>query len=399
MSGAGRNIALFPWLKFFQSLFFWQATWFLYYQSELAAAQAILIYVIFDISTTVLEVPSGYLSDKVGRRLTLGLAAIAGLVSTLMQGLGTEFWVFALAQVALGAQIAFVSGTDSSILYESLAEEGRGAEAERYELIGWRVSFLALAISAISGGALALWGLRLPYFATAAAFAAMAVVVLLMREPARTRVEHVSLREDLAVLKRAMTQPVLAWLFGLSVLMYAFSHVPFVFGQPFILSALSGIGLAAEAPLVSGSVSAAMMIISLGVSIFAPWTRARIGLAATLLLAFALQIGVIAGLSITASTLAVALLLLRMVPDSLSQPFILARIQPLLDSRVRATYLSLRSLLGRLVFAASLLLASTSASSVGEMSFAEIRLIFLAYAGLGVMAFIVLLVTVRGRKI
>ena len=30
MSGAARNIALYPWFKFFQNLLFWQAIWFLF---------------------------------------------------------------------------------------------------------------------------------------------------------------------------------------------------------------------------------------------------------------------------------------------------------------------------------------------------------------------------------
>ena len=45
---ATRNISLYPWFKFFQNLLFWQATWFLFFQSELSAAEAILIYVFAD---------------------------------------------------------------------------------------------------------------------------------------------------------------------------------------------------------------------------------------------------------------------------------------------------------------------------------------------------------------
>ena len=149
---AAKNVALYPWFKFFQNLLFWQATWFLFFQSELSAAEAVLIYVIFDIATTVFEVPSGYLSDRVGRKITRLLSCAAGLLTALLQAFGTEFWVFALAQVALGIHIAFASGTDSSLLYESLAEEGREDEVEAQELRAWRFNFAALAISAVTGG-------------------------------------------------------------------------------------------------------------------------------------------------------------------------------------------------------------------------------------------------------
>ena len=398
MSGATRNIALYPWFKFFQNLLFWQATWFLFFQSELSAAQAVLIYVFYDIATTVFEVPSGYLSDRVGRKFTLILSALAGLVSTLMQGFGSEFWMFALAQVALGAHIAFASGTDSALLYESLADEGREGEVEEHELKAWRFNFAALGISALIGGAMAYVDLRLPYFANAAAFALLLLVVFRFTERGKTE-SHTpkTERRRIKALRSALASPVLIWLFALSALMYGFSHLPFVFGQPFILTALERLDLAANAPLVSGAVTALMMLVSVLTSWLAPGIKARLGLLGILLLAFGLQIALVGGLALTGSALAIGFLLLRMVPNSLSRPFILARIQPALTDDVRATYLSIQSLFARLLFAASLFLAAGSASDVGVMSYPEIRLILAAYAAVGLIAFVALLF--YGRRV
>ena len=167
ITGATRNVAIYPWFKFCQSLIFWQAIWFLYFQNELSAAEAILLYAIYDVATTALEVPSGYMSDRLGRRFTLIASAIAGIAGAALLALGNSFWVFALAQVLLGAKIAFASGTDSALLYESLAATGRQNEIERQELKAWRFSFSALAISAVMGGALALQTDALPFFASA----------------------------------------------------------------------------------------------------------------------------------------------------------------------------------------------------------------------------------------
>ncbi|MDJ0638969.1 MAG: MFS transporter [Paracoccaceae bacterium] len=382
MTDAARNVALYPWFKFFQNLLFWQATWFLFFQSELSAAQAILIYVFYDIATTVLEVPSGYMSDRVGRRFTLILSALAGLLSATMQAVGSEFWVFALAQVAMGIHIAFASGTDSSLLYESLAEDGREDEIEAHELKAWRFNFVALAISAVLGGAMALWSLRVPYLASAVAFVFVAVVVFRFREPKHAK-QEVTDGARLDALRIALRQPVLMWLFALSALMYGFSHLPFVFGQPYILGALAQIGMEANAPLVSGAVTACMMLVSVLTSWMAPGLRERIGLTGILLLAFGLQVFLVGGLALTGSVFAIALLLLRMVPDSFSRPFILARIQTELPDGIRATYLSLQSLAGRILFAASLYLASGSASDVGEMAPDEVRLVLGVFAAVG----------------
>ena len=392
-----RNVALYPWFRFFQNLLFWHGIWFLYFQQTLSAAEAILLYAVYDIATTVLEVPSGWMSDRLGRRATLIASAGAGLVGALLLTTGGSFAAFALAQAALGASMAFSSGTDSALLYESLAASGRKGEVERQELKAWRFSFSALAIGAVLGGALAVNSFLWPFLAGALAFAAMLGIALSFREPAHA--DHPPPQGDevlrLGSLGTAFRHPVLIWIFALDIAMYALSHVPYVFGQPFILEALESRGIAAGAPLVSGGVSAAMMLVSLTVSLFALRLRRGIGLPAMLLLAFGVQIGVIAVLFVSGSVLAIAVLFLRMVPDSLSTPFILARIQPLLSDDSRATYLSLQSFAGRLLFAATLWFASLGASDVGAMSFAELRVVLGWYLLAGVVWIVVLALAAR----
>jgi len=76
---------------------------------------------------------------------------------------------------------------------------------------------------------------------------------------------------------------------------------------------------------------------------------------------------------------------LRMVPNSLSRPFIMARIQPELSNESRATYLSLQSLFGRLIFAGTLLFASGSTSDKNQMPYSEIQQILGWYAISGVL--------------
>ena len=70
------NIKLFRLFQFSRSLLFWQAIWFLYFQDILSARDAILLIAISDLGAILLEVPSGYLSDLAGRRVTLVFAAV-----------------------------------------------------------------------------------------------------------------------------------------------------------------------------------------------------------------------------------------------------------------------------------------------------------------------------------
>ena len=398
---AARNVALYPWFKLFQSLVFWQAIWFLYFQNELSAAEAILLYAIYDVGTTVLEVPSGYMSDKLGRRITLIASAIAGFAGAALLGLGNSFEVFALAQILLGAAAAFASGTDSALLYESLVATGRQMEIERQELRAWRFAFGALAISAVLGGMMAAQMDTLPFLAGAAAFIGVLLVAFNFKEPphAETVIEQGAEVVKLKTLKTTLTEPVLVWLFALSVLMYVFSHIPFVFGQPFILEALKDINFTGETPIVSGFVSAVMMVISVVTSFFALKLRRKLGLPVILLAAFSMQIALSGVLALTNSAIAIAFLFLRMVPDSLSKPFITAHIQPMLSNQNRATYMSLQSFCGRLIFAMSLYLSSLVSSGEGEMPYSEIQQVLSWYVFAGLLCLGVLALTARRTNI
>ncbi|MEO0957766.1 MAG: MFS transporter [Pseudomonadota bacterium] len=400
-SGTARNIGLYPWLRFFQNLLFWQSVWFLYFQAELSAAEAILLYAVFDIGTTVLEVPSGWMSDRVGRRLTLTASAVAGLSGALLLSIGDSFATFALAQVLFGASIAFASGTDSALLYESLMAEGREAEVEANELRAWRSGFAALAVSAVVGGLMALWSPVLPFLASAVAFAGMLIVALNLAEPPKRSRAGQSGGElaRLASLGSAFREPVLRWLFALSVVLYSFDHIAFVFGQPFIETALAGTGWRVStwdlSAAVSGAVTTVMMLCSLLASLIAPRLRHRLGLASIVLIAMGMHLALTGLLAFTNEIAAIALLFLRKVPDALSRPFILARIQPILSSDSRATYLSLQSLTSKLVFSGSLILASTTSSGVGAMPFDELQAVLGAYALTGLVAFCTLIVTAQ----
>jgi MFS family permease len=392
-----RNIILYPWFKFIQQLIFWQATWFLYFESRLSAAEAILLYVVADITTTVLEVPSGYMSDRLGRKLTLMLAAICGVGATVLLVLSEGFAQFALANALLGAAAAFASGTDSALLYESLKCENRASEVEAAELHAWRFGFTALAMSALVGAVLAAFDPVLPYVATAVAAVALLAITALFREPPHlTPAAH---REDLRALGRSLVQPTLLWLLCLALVMYVFSHVPFVFGQPFIREALSSAGYAAETPLISGAVTFLMMVLSVAASLVALPLRKVLGLPGILLLAFGMQVALTAALALSNSLFVLGLLLLRMVPDSLSQPFIRARIQPLLQDGIRATYLSVQSLAGRLLFAGTLAVAATQTTDQAAAPYSELQVILAVYAVFGVVALAALLRTVRSAQV
>ena len=142
-----------------------------------------------------------------------------------------------------------------------------------------------------------------------------------------------------------------------------------------------------------------MMLISVLASLVALRLRHALGLPLLLLCAFGLQIALIGALAASTSTLIIGVLLLRIVPDSLANPFILARIQPLLEDGTRATYLSLKSLGGKVLFAATLMLAATTANDAGLLPADDLQRILSWYTIGGLVCITALAITARWVQI
>ena len=98
----------------------WLPVFFLYFSEKLTLPEVLVLESVYYLAVVLTEVPSGYLSDTLGRRRTLLLSGIALLVAYLCFLLSPQFAGFAAGQVLLALSIAFRSGTDTAFHYESL---------------------------------------------------------------------------------------------------------------------------------------------------------------------------------------------------------------------------------------------------------------------------------------
>jgi MFS family permease len=132
-----------------------------------------------------LEVPSGVVADRFGRKQALVLGALLTVAGSLLRIVAFDFWVFAMAEVLFAAALALVSGADSALLYDSLDADGRSNEYARYEGL---VQSSWLTVTAI-GMPLTDWFLvrgddpTLAFAATATLASIAVVCALAMKEP------------------------------------------------------------------------------------------------------------------------------------------------------------------------------------------------------------------------
>lgn len=373
---------LYPWYQFSRNLLFWFPVFFLYMSSVVSIADVLLLEAIYYLAVVVFEAPSGYFSDRLGRRLTLLIGTAATFIGCLLFVGFSSFLPFVAGQVLFAVGMAFNSGTDSSLLYESLLAEGRGQQFASHESRAQTLGFVALAVAALSGGAVAGFDLRIAYLMSAAGALAALIFVLRFREPPdleRTQnAPLLQVREAVGLLR----DPVLAWLMLFAVLLIVLIHVPYEFLQPYIafleLDAALGSSLNA-APAISGFMAAAIMVLAASASLVAAPLGRRLGLPTLLLLAIGVEVVVIATMASVLSVLALAVIAFRSVPNALTRPLIHAAMHPRLPSALRATYISLQSLAGRLAFSFTLAIASASVSGSEQLEPDAMVLILMTY--------------------
>jgi predicted MFS family arabinose efflux permease len=390
-----RNLALYPAYQAARNLMFWQPIFFLYFASFLPLSQVLVLEAVYYAAVVVFEVPSGYLSDRWGRRPMLVTAMIATTAAYLLFAWTSAWETFVVAQVLLAAGMAFNSGTDSALLYDSLAQSGKAHEfgAREGRAQGW--GFAAMALAASADGVLAGIDLRVAYVGSAAGAVVALGLALGFEEPHIEDAAASPLRQLGHVLRQLGT-PTLTWLFALAVSAFVFNHVPYEFFQPYLGFLLAGHTESfAWTPLAAGATQATAMLLSVFASRRAADAGRVLGPAPVLLGAMVLQGLVIAGMALVIHPAIVVLIVFRSVPGALIGPVLGSVIHPRLPAGIRATYLSVQSLAARLAFAGALALASYAVGDIETLTPASMSdVLWMALVGLACVL-VILALTMR----
>jgi len=352
-----RNLQLYVVYCGTRNLIFWLPIFFLYFSSILSVSEVLLLEAIYYAAVVLLEVPSGYLSDRIGRRITLMTAMAAWSSACFVFAFTGGFWSFATAQILLAAGMAFHSGTDSSMLFDSLKALDRTDEYAEREARAQAVTFSSMAIAALVGGCLAGFDLRIAYLLSGIGGVLAVGVAASFAEPIGG--SGVGFLAQLKAVRAHGAHPVLRWIFAYAVGMTVINHVPYELFQPWIALFLGGPESGySPTPVATG----VLMAVTLGVSAIASsqaiYLRDRFGVASVLLATILLQAVIIASLAGPIHVGVLGLLALRAIPAGLAGPVANAAIHPHLESSVRATWLSIQSLVGRLAFSGTLVAAS-----------------------------------------
>lgn len=351
-----RSLRLYRWHQRAAGAVFWAPTLFLFLLSEFGLSSALLLQVVYYAAVVVFEVPSGWMSDSIGRAVVLRLVAVSW---TLAHGLflfGTGLVTVICAQILLAVGYALLSGTDVMLHFDLLESLGRESEYTKAEATSRQQLLIASAVTAVVGGTLGMVDLRLPFAAALAVAIAQGAIARQMVEPPRTGPGGGFVTDVVSTL-RFVRQPVLGWLVLYVGGQIVVVHLAAEFAAPYLALVLdSDLSDPGWSALLAGILAAVVALVAAGVVRLVEPAVGWLGLGLTLIVLAAVPVVIVGLMAVTVSVWVLPLLSLRRVQGAANAVLLPAVVGTRIDQHHRATFLSLTSLFGRLSYVAVLVL-------------------------------------------
>jgi len=326
------------------SLLFFMPIMVLFYQDNgLSLTQVMLIQSFTSIIFVTLEVPSGYFADHYGRKKALLLTGIFAAIAMLAFALGTNIYHFLGAASLWAVAGVFISGADSSFLYDTLVDL---KQEHTYKKVWGNTVFyysLGAALASLIGGFLGSIDYRYPFLAMIPTMLLLIPLSLSFYEPShhRTIVKQNYFSGLFVALKSIIIhKPKLRWLMLFAAIVTGFKTSAYFLYQPYF--ELSGLNIT-----YFGLVFAAFNIVAAIGSKNAHYIEKYLGQKKSLALIFLLLAlaYVLMGSFIFMFSFLFAFLI--QFQKGIAKVIISDNIHQLTDSRHRATTLSVQSLIGR----------------------------------------------------
>jgi MFS family permease len=241
-----RDLRLFYLFRLLATSYLFVPIFMLFQQARgLSFFERLALGGIYCVVAIAAEVPTGVFADRIGRRRSMMLGALAMVTSCLVAYGAGSFAAFAIAEAFAALSMALCSGADSAYLFDLLAKHGRVEDYGRRESVASSWHLLGSAIAFAGGGLLAEVDLALPYLVTAGVAAVAVGVAAMLRDdrpsglatrarvPARA-VMGSYLRQIADALGEVGRNGRLLWLVAYSAVVFALLRATVYLYQPFL---------------------------------------------------------------------------------------------------------------------------------------------------------------------
>ena len=200
-----RNISLLAGLEF-TSYFGITSFWILFFiQNGLSLLQIGLLESIFHGTSLLCEIPSGMLADRFSYKTNLYLARLSSIGSSILILFGQgNFWIYAIAMMVNAWSYNFDSGTSTAFLFDSAVEAG---QKDRYLQISSFLSGVAevtRTLGTVVAGFFIHGALAWTYYIAIGLSLLSILLIFMMKEPESKSDErnHLTLKRILEVVKQ-----------------------------------------------------------------------------------------------------------------------------------------------------------------------------------------------------
>lgn len=199
-------------------------------QSQIFALQSM-----FAAAMIIFEVPSGYFADTIGRKRSLVVGAGVLSLGFLMYSFSYGFFTIAVAEVLLGIGYSFISGADEALAYESMKALDRASRYKLFEARSQTIMSVSEGAASVLGGLVAIVSLRAPIVAQLGTEFLLVLVALSLVEPPHVKkIDVHPLADVLRVTKYALhDHSEVKWLIFYSALVATISHTAVWLIQPY----------------------------------------------------------------------------------------------------------------------------------------------------------------------
>jgi MFS family permease len=230
-----RNVWIVYIFNVLKGMMFFLPIYTLYVQHELfTAVNVALIISAQTFFGMIFEIPTGAIADLFGRKNTLILSGFISLIALIFLCIGGSIWMFLLFAVMSALSGSLISGTDTALLFDSLATSRK--ETDFQKIITWNIGAwqFGAVIGSLLGGVLAAISLRTSIYYTFIPFGLAFILTFFIIEPPYKKEPHKNVLLHMLNTSKLLVSNGLLLLFLATVLLFAFSEVTYEF-NPILL--------------------------------------------------------------------------------------------------------------------------------------------------------------------
>jgi len=319
----------------------------LFYEDHgLGLQDVFILKSVYSVAAVALEIPSGYLADVWGRKKCIISGCILFFGGYLCYSMTSSFGAFIIAELLLGIGQTLVNGADSALLYDTTAHHKKDQLYLRYEGRITMIGNFAEAIAGIFGGLLAVYSLRYPFYGQVLiAFVGIPAALTLTEYKGENKVQS-PVHEILRIIKYSLiTNKKLCYNIFYSGIMGAATLTMAWFVQPYLMYM--------DTPTSYYGVIWTILNLTVGIAaLYSDRIERYFGMSKMNLLILLMIVGGYIALAYNLTPVGLLILLVFYIFRGFATPILKGYINQMTFSDMRATVLSIRNFVIRLIFAA-----------------------------------------------